>query len=254
MDDRVDELWGYERYALDRIRQLAALTEPAMRRASLLRALRDESDREAIFLLEHLVRSAVKKEPASLSVYAALMDPDLAERELGPERLDELLHAARDTGCVAANVWLYTPPSRERPDVVDPDYLVDREFRAMTLGHRRALARRAKGDVLRKLLADPDPAVIDNVLANPSTVEQHVLVICARRPTVSQALEAVVRTPRWVARYAVKQALAMNPYLRHRVALCLLPTLTTHDLTAIRDDDTLAGSIRLAAQRLLELG
>ena len=45
---------------------------------------------------------------------------------------------------------------------------------------------------------------IANLLANPKVTEALVLKICARRPTVSPPLEAVLRSPRWRDRYAVR--------------------------------------------------
>jgi hypothetical protein len=63
----------------------------------------------------------------------------------------------------------------------------------------------------------------------------------------------VLDKPRWIRRYSVKLALVKNPYLAQRVAVNLLPTLNRADLCSVRDDESLAPTLRLAAQRLLDI-
>jgi hypothetical protein len=131
--------------------------------------------------------------------------------------------------------------------------LVDRDLREMALGERRSLARHARGDLLDKLLRDPDPGVIRNLLNNPRTTEETVLKICSRRPTISAPLEMVLRTPRWSCRYRVKVALLRNPHLRLCFAVNLLVLLNSRDLLDVSRDESLSPMLRLVAQRLLEL-
>ncbi|MEZ0314613.1 MAG: hypothetical protein ACAI38_22825, partial [Myxococcota bacterium] len=122
----------------------------------------------------------------------------------------------------------------------------------MTLGDRRALARRATRDQIMRLVGDPDPTVVMHVLNNPRVTESNVLAICAKRPTVSAALETVIDAPAWSRRLTVRVALAHNPNLAVHAAVPLLVTLPTGAIGKLRDDEALSPSLRLAASRLCE--
>jgi hypothetical protein len=103
------------------------------------------------------------------------------------------------------------------------------------------------------LAVDPDPGVIRNLLNNPRVTEQTVLKICSRRPTVTAPLEAVLGSPRWIRRHKVRVALVKNPHLAESRAINLLVYLTKSELRQVRDDDTLESTLRLSAQRLLDI-
>ena len=236
------------------VARLAGLPEIDMRSATLAETLRQCGGVQAAWTLETLIRGVIDKRPGYDEVYASLIDPDAVGGAVPREHLDTILRAGRAEGCVAAVQWLLSDAAADPLDSAQEcDNLVDPELRSFTLGDRRARARRAQGEMINRLAADPDAGVITNLLYNARVTESVVLGICSRRPTVSPPLEAVLRAPRWSRRYRVRLALVKNPYLRQRYAVNLLPCLNRGDLAAVRGDESLLPALRLSAQRVLDL-
>jgi hypothetical protein len=235
-------------------RRLAALPEAAMRTALLAEALAAWDDPTAARALEALLSGVRAGDAACLAVYVGMVDPELLARALGARRVD-LLQAAEAAACPLALQWLLTAgAAAEGEGAADTDRLVHRELRKLTLGDRRALARRARGEWLKRLLVDPDPGVIDNLLNNPRTTEEVVLGVCSRRPTVAAPLLRVLHAPRWAGRYRVKLALIRNPHMPTHLAVNLLLYLTSPDVRTVAEDGALRPALRLAAERLLRVG
>ena len=63
----------------------------------------------------------------------------------------------------------------------------------LTLGERKALARGRDRFVLDRLLRDPHPAVIKNVLSNARITEDDVVRLAARRPTFPDVQAEIAR-------------------------------------------------------------
>jgi hypothetical protein len=239
--------------AADLVRRLAALPEVGMRSAGLVAALARAEPRAAIWFVELLIRGVLGRNSSSLRVYAGIAFPESLPGGLASAHLDAMLSVGRAEGCVAAVQWLLSPQAGRSEDQIESDRLIDATLRDVPLGSRRALARRARGETINRLARDPDFGVITNLLDNPRVTEQTVMRISSRRPTVSAALEAVMRSRRWGTRYRVRLSLVENPYLAQKFAINLLPFLNRRDLVSVRDDESLAPSLRLAAQRLLDL-
>ncbi|MBI5511533.1 MAG: hypothetical protein HY903_22485 [Deltaproteobacteria bacterium] len=224
-----------------------------MRRAALAAALRAMDAGGAVSALETLIRGVISRRAGCVAVYTCLIDANDLVCLLPAAHLDAMLVAGRAAGHVVAAQWLLSPQAPASATQVESEALIDSSLKDVPLGRRRALARTARGEASNRLARDPDFAVVTNLLANPHTTEQLVLRIASRRPTVSRALEAVLRSPKWGRRYPVRLALANNPYLAPRLAVNLLPFLSRRDLQAVKDDAALTATLRLAAQRLLLL-
>ncbi|MFO0553574.1 MAG: hypothetical protein U0271_34650 [Polyangiaceae bacterium] len=124
--------------------------------------------------------------------------------------------------------------------------------RAVTLGERKALARGHDRFALDRLLRDPHPAVIRNVLSNPRITEDDVVRLAARRPTFPDIQLEIARSPKWSVRSRVRVALAQNPYTPPTVAVPLLSLLIRHELEEVRAATDLPPIVRSAAIDLLE--
>ncbi|HSB77395.1 MAG TPA: hypothetical protein VLM91_01310 [Candidatus Methylomirabilis sp.] len=98
------------------------------------------------------------------------------------------------------------------------------------VGYRISLARRPVPRLIERMLFDPEPRVIQTVLANPRLSETEVVRLAASRRAPPEALEAIAADDRWIARYPVKLALANNPAAPSRLVLRLLPYLMRQDL------------------------
>lgn len=228
----------------------AALPEPRMRAALFCERLRDLEAGEVALALEALVVGALRREPHAEAVYAALVPPDVAREVLPRGLLEDARACALENDRPLAALWLRAALEGEGGAGAGGG-AVHRDFAEMTLGGRRAFARRARGDALRKLLGDPDPGVVANLLSNPTITEAAVLTLCSRRPAASAALETVLRHPRFGVRYRMRSALARNPALTDALGAALLVLLTDADLVAIRDDGTLPPSRRDTAALLV---
>ena len=118
--------------------------------------------------------------------------------------------------------------------------------RMLTLGERKALARKTDRRLLDRLAQDPDPRVVRIVLTNPKTVERDVIRIAASRNAAPAVLSEIARSSRWKNRHAVIRALLFNPNTPAESKMRLLPHLRRQDIAELVDatDRELTAMIR----------
>lgn len=218
-----------------------------MRRAALRETLRALAPEEAARLCGEIVRRGPSGAPWDVALVAltALLDAG----ELEYERHGELYAAARGLGDEALARLLLSaqlpPPGRpQRPPIPGrPD---------ITLGERKSLARMPiTRELLDRLLFDPDPQVIALLLGNPRLTESDVVRMAARRPTNPEVQRTIFRSERFITRYEVKRALALNPFTPSDLATRLVPLLTLRDLKQVGEEPSLAPPVRQAAREQL---
>lgn len=124
--------------------------------------------------------------------------------------------------------------------------------RAVTLGERKALARAHNRDVLDRVLRDPHPHVIRNILKNPRITEDDVVRLAARRPTFPDVQVEIARSTRWGIRPRVRVALVQNPFTPTNVSVPLLPLLVRPELDQLLAATDVPPIVRSAAVELLE--
>ncbi len=232
------------------VRRLVALSEPRQRVVVLAEeAARLGMEAFADLLAVLVARASERRQEAeqkALTAVMAFLDSDL----LGDEDKMALLEAARNAGHAQLLRMLFAPPAHRTADTKKvPDYGAGRP---LTLGERKSLARRPSRAVLERVMADPHPAVIRNLMRNPKLTEIDVLRLVSRRPNYQEVLEEIARSPRWNVRYRVKLALARNPYTEPAVALKLLPQLMRQDLEDMLRDRALHPSVLVSCRRLLD--
>src|SRR6478735_9427613 len=137
-------------------------------------------------------------------------------------------------------------PARELPV---PDYGTGRE---LTVGERRTLARSPKRSALDKLLSDPHPLVIRQLLENPRLTEDDVVRMTARRPARLEVLEAIAQHGRWLSRPRVRLSLLFNPGSPPVMTMPLLAVCTRSELTEVLHHSESSNVLRGAAHELLE--
>ena len=140
---------------------------------------------------------------------------------------------------------------RHRPGMTIEEAAPDNEHLEKPLGTRKAMARQPDRDVLDRLLRDKHPAVVKILLNNGRIREQDVITMAALRPTKPAVLEVIAGHRRWATRYAVRKAIACNPYCPHPIATRLMHTLRKQDLSFIAGTAVLDDHIRDEARRLL---
>lgn len=229
------------------VRRLAALEEGEIRARAAARRLGRLAPERAVALLDTLLAwggegDAVR---ALAAVGQALSDPLLVHYEWTAATYA----VARDAGRGAVADLLLSPRPHRR--YVEPLDRPDPVVAGLTLGHKKALARlRRDPDLLARLAAEGDPAVVREALRNPLLREEDVVRIAARRPARPETLRCLFLDRRWRTRPAVRRALARNPYAETGMALRILPTLARRDLGEIRADPSLHPKVREAAARL----
>jgi hypothetical protein len=137
------------------------------------------------------------------------------------------------------------PPPEESPV---PDYGRGRE---LTVGERRSLARAPTRRAFDKLLSDPHPLVIRQLLENPRLTEDDVVRIAARRPVRPEAVQAIARSERWLKRPRVRLAILLNPGSPPSIAMPLLAACTRSELLEIVHGVDTNKVLRATARELL---
>lgn len=122
----------------------------------------------------------------------------------------------------------------------------------MTLGQRRAMSKSSVKDTLDRLLSDPDPVVVNNLLNNPRMTEKDVLKIASKRPNSPEILRLLSGHRVWSKRYAVIKAIVLNPYTPPRISVALLDSMLVQDLKLVAGDSTVHPQTKLGARELLE--
>lgn len=202
--------------------------------------------------LNDLVGRAEQADPLAREILAAVAplfaDPALAEWTLALRRaakaraflpLDRLLRFERRA-------------SSGEPEVDDRTLVTSSAGRTLTLGERRALARRPSRATLDKLLRDPHPMVIRNLLSNPRLTEDDVLRMAARRPTSPGIIAEIARHPVWSLRPRVRRAIVQNPGAPQEIVMPLLRLLIRPELAEVAAAFDVPVPVRAAAQELLE--
>jgi hypothetical protein len=196
-----------------------------------------------------LVRGAGAEARVALAAAGqALSDPG---GELPYPWLAGVYAAAVERGAPEVAALVVRPPPRKAWE--EPFDKADPRLAHLTLGHKKAVARaRRDPDLLARLAAEGDPAVVRELLRNPQLTEPFVVRIAARRPCRPETLRCIHEARRWRTRPAVAAALVRNPYVETEIALKLLPALGANELREVSRDGVVHPLVRAVAARILE--
>jgi len=184
------------------------------------------SDFEVANLFEELYLGSIQKRPHYIMLLEALTNFDVVRERFGA-RLSPIFEIADKEGLLLAVEWLSPLPIQQK---VPKGLFVHHDLEHITLGERKWMARKVDPHLIDKLLVDPDPAVITNLLNHPRLTEDDVMKICTKIPNHPDIMEAVYQNPRWFARYNIKKALLNNPVTSSRVVMLILVYLSVQDL------------------------
>lgn len=140
------------------------------------------------------------------------------------------------------------PPRAMREDDAEQEaqaLLAHGDGRPLTLGERRALARRPTRSTLSKMIRDPHPMVLRILLANPKITEEDVVRMATRRPAVPSVLSEIAKS--WTRRARVRMAIVLNPGAPPAVSVPLLSLLAGHELRQVIRSTQLAAVVRATA-------
>lgn len=253
-------------------RVLISLRTTQLRVAWLREELRALAAPDAADALEHVCAAAdAGGERAEAMLHALvelLTDPAMTEAR------DALRNEARARNLLTLGRLLRRPfaaPTRMRKTLEPPPPQLDDEIalssddpdvhprdlpdygkgRPLTLGERKSIARRPPPELLPKVLADPHPDVIRNVLASARLTEDDVVRLATKRPNKPEILLEVARHPRWCQRPRVRMALVMNPTTPSEIAISMVALLRRDELKSVVIATALHPAVRAAAKERL---
>src|SRR6478609_5033322 len=232
-------------------RVLLSLPDLALRTGWLRDFLNGGSLHEKATVLNALCEDNERAEPEAREailvvalLFASLGECELVEQMRAQAEARHLLSLARLLRRGPAPV-VHDRPARELPV---PDYGTGRE---LTVGERKSLARAPSRRAFDKLLSDPHPLVIRQLLENPRLTEDDVVRIAARRPVRPEAVQAIARSERWLKRPRVRLAILLNPGSPPSVAMPLLAACTRSELVEIVHGGDTSKVLRATARELL---
>jgi len=231
--------------ALQLARRLTALPEPKMRQQILREYLQRVEIEEAVQVIHEIYTKGRQGGPPfdiALLTLAATLSGGVLDYELETR----LYLAAKEAGLASVSRLLLSGQAIGREDLRTDENL------ELTLGHRKFMARSHNRLVLERLMRFPEPDVICNLLENPRITEQDVVLIAAKRPAKAEVQQVVFRSRRWIARYAVKRTLVLNPYTPTDLSLRLVSFLRRQDLQLLCTSPSVPEPLRVAAAQLLE--
>ena len=200
-------------------------------------ALREEARSRQLFTLGRLLRrpfvssnASTKSGTKSSAKSASASHAGKAPSVLPPSGDDDSIALASD--------------QEQVPTKGIPDY---GRGRPLTLGERKSLARRPTPALLPKILGDPHPDVIRNLLASARLTEDDVVRLVTRRPNRSEVLLEVARHPRWCHRPRVRMALVLNAATPTEIAISMVGLLRRHELPIVVETTALHPAVRAAA-------
>jgi hypothetical protein len=126
------------------------------------------------------------------------------------------------------------------------------ERRQLTLGERKALARRPDRETMQRLLADSHPDVIRRLLRNPRITEDDVLRLAAKRPGRGGVLAEIARSTKWAHAPRVRMALVMNPATPPEIAARISGLLLRPELHQVARSPGVPASVRAVCIEHLE--
>jgi hypothetical protein len=205
--------------------------------------------------LEETCMLAEQAEPRAREVLSAAV-PTLTD-PAHDALVAQLRESAQETGRLALARFLRRrakpaafPEPPPAPDHRHPGQ--SQVGKPLTLGERKALARGRDRFVLDRLLRDPHPAVIKNVLSNARITEDDVVRLAARRPTFPDVQAEIARHVRWSIRPRVRLALVQNPFTPPSISVPLLSLLVRPELDQVVAATDIPAIVRGAALDLLD--
>jgi hypothetical protein len=234
-------------------RSLPSVRESALR-AAFLRSELLAADRDAAAeALDSLADGAEQADPVARDVLAAAL-PTLTD-PAHLEWVEALRETAQERSLLALARLLRRRRASDAPDHGDPATRPLRTppgARTLTLGERKALARRPTRQQLDRLLADPHPAVIRALLCNTRITEDDVVRMAARRPAYPDVLREIAQAPQWTRHARVRMALVQNPDTPPEVAVPLCGLLIKPELRQVVGAVDVPAIVRAAAVELLQ--
>lgn len=233
------------------VKDMASLPEHSMKIQLLGRRLASLESKEAAVVLNAFYDKDSEYLIDFRKAKALMADPKEVVSAIGKEKSRLIYLASLDLDLQRVGRFFTDLPPHKK-GISGYDKEEEAKMELLTLGERRALSKGWIKDKLDRLLSDPDPIVITNILNNPRVTEKEVLKIASKRPNSPNIMKLISTHMRWGLRYAIRKALVQNPYTPPRIALGLLEFLFSQDLKDVAIDGSLHPQVRMAAKERLQ--
>lgn len=240
-----------EEQTLKMVQDVLSIPDIEMRALVLAERLNEHSAEEIAEILQIVCQKAIEKNEKCKEMLISFVNFNIIVRELGNAKLGKIYMIAQDKHYYPVVRLLSRPPSQKGLKKRNKREVSDSLFDDVPLGARRFLAKRSDKAMLTRLLNDPNPMVIRNLLRNPLITEQDVIRIASKRPNSPEVLEEISLSKKWIVRYSIKIAIVRNPYAPPALAIKLLHLLMMQDLKEICEDTLLHPQVLEAAKSLL---
>ena len=202
-----------------------------------------------VSLLQALLDGVDEKIAGSEIALTAMLTPEM--RASWSERLSMQVQAlARIEGRFdLAALMMEMPETDDRFDL--PRRQLPKDLRDIPLGRRKTMAWGSDIFLMGRLLSDPEPAVIRNLLDNPRMTTQEIVGLAAQKEISGEFLEMIALHPRWSSRYRVRVAVVHNPATPLNISLAFLRLLMSPELAAVERDGRLSRIVKGRAGELL---
>jgi hypothetical protein len=107
---------------------------------------------------------------------------------------------------------------------------INEKVLAMPLGIKKALAKRASGNVLMRLIEDGMKDVVSSCLNSPYMTEAIICKVLNMKRIASQVVRLISEHPKWTLRYDVKWSLIRNSHAPLSRVVHFLKNMKTTDL------------------------
>ena len=185
-------------------------------------------------------RGVIEQRPHSRSILHSLFINWLDTSSQWQERLAELpnaplvAHLRHMSHYDVADAW----------QIFDPKDYVFPDDRMLTLGERRARARRPDPQTIEAFLYDPDRLVATHLLQNTRITQKHVIRMACRRPTTGSVLRSIFESRKYGLSRDIMLALVQNPYTPYQVAFGLVFLLSQTELKELVSIESLSPMLK----------
>lgn len=232
------------------LKRLRGLSEKAHKQTAIKEFFEQNDDEvfeEFIYMLIRATQQGLKKDPSDILIIVAEFVVGL------PEEDKSTLAAAAYEKKHIETFNFFSAPSQSIPRLSpNAKILKGKDGKPLTLGERKSFARNPRKNLLAKLLQDPSPEVIQNLLGGPRITEKDVIRIASLRPVQPEILEVIFSSSRWVSSYRVKVTLVSNPYLPPEIGIKIVPSLLKQDIRSLSNDNLIHPEIRRAMKQMLD--
>lgn len=234
----------------DLVLNMSNIPERNMRTLILKEKIESMPDDFSVEIVNRVFSKARPGEIGSALFILSMVDIYSFHLEADSQKLLKLYVICKDRGYKETANFFLAPEPKRKP-FSKYDFVEGREMDYLTLGEKRSLAKTKEKDILDRLLYDPSPLVVKNILENPRLTEHDVIKMVSRRPNHEAVIKTIFKSEKWLSSYNIKLAIIKNPYTPVGIALGLLFFLKEQDLRDVSRDRSLHDVIKQTAGDLL---